>query len=206
MLLREDLSKEYYAILGVVSSYDGWLLIVKGWSVTLSLAALGLGFQQRHFALFALAAVTAAAFWYLDGLMKGYQYRYYVRMREIEYSVYLINRVVLGGEYGDKGISAPRIDMTWAFRGYPVDTNNNPLPLPPAWWRRFAKGGQAPEPADDWRADEPERRSAQHIYSQLRVRFWWANVALPHAIAVILGVALFVAAVSKAPGLQQLHL
>jgi hypothetical protein len=127
-------------------------------------------------------------------------------MREIEYSVYLINRVVLGGEYGDKGISAPRIDMTWAFRGYPVDTNNNPLPLPPAWWRRFAKGGKAPEPADDWRADEPERRSAQHIYSQLRVRFWWANVALPHAIAVILGVALFIAAVSKAPGLQQLHL
>ena len=93
MLLREDLSKEYYAILGVVSSYDGWLLIVKGWSVTLSLAGLGLGFQQRHFALFALAALTGAAFWYLDGLMKGYQYRYYVRMREIEYTAYLINRV-----------------------------------------------------------------------------------------------------------------
>jgi hypothetical protein len=33
MLLHENLSKEYYAILGVVSSYDGWLLIVKGWSV-----------------------------------------------------------------------------------------------------------------------------------------------------------------------------
>jgi hypothetical protein len=29
LLLREDLSKEYYAILDVVSSYDGWLLIVK---------------------------------------------------------------------------------------------------------------------------------------------------------------------------------
>jgi hypothetical protein len=52
LLLREDLSKEYYAILGVVSSYDGWILIVKGWSVTFSLAGLGLGFQQRHFALF----------------------------------------------------------------------------------------------------------------------------------------------------------
>ena len=67
LLLREDLSKEYYAILNVVSSYDGWLLIVKGWSVTLSLAALGLGFQQRHYALFALAAVTGATFWYLTG-------------------------------------------------------------------------------------------------------------------------------------------
>jgi hypothetical protein len=82
LLLRDDLSKEYYAILGVVSSYDGWLLIVKGWSVSLSLAALGLGFQQRHFALFALAAVTGAAFWYIDGLMRGYQYRYHVRMHE----------------------------------------------------------------------------------------------------------------------------
>ena len=29
--------------------------------------------------------------------MKGYQYRYYVRMREIEYTGYLINRVALGG-------------------------------------------------------------------------------------------------------------
>ena len=75
LLLREDLSKEYYAILNVVSSYDGWLLVVKGWSVTLSLAALGLGFQQRHFALFALAAVTGAGFWFLDRPMKGYQYR-----------------------------------------------------------------------------------------------------------------------------------
>jgi hypothetical protein len=63
LLLREDLSKEYYATLDVVSSYDGWLLIVKGWSVTLSLAALGLGFQQRHFALFALAAATGVGFW-----------------------------------------------------------------------------------------------------------------------------------------------
>jgi hypothetical protein len=68
--------------------------------VTLSLAALGLGFQQRHLSLFALAAVTGAAFWYMDGLMKGYQYRYYIRMREIEYSAYLINSVQLGGAYG----------------------------------------------------------------------------------------------------------
>lgn len=28
LLLREDLYKEYYAILNVVSSYDGWLLVM----------------------------------------------------------------------------------------------------------------------------------------------------------------------------------
>jgi hypothetical protein len=58
LLLREDLSKEYYALVNLVSNYDGWLLIVKGWSVTLSLTGLGLGFQQKHFALFALAALN----------------------------------------------------------------------------------------------------------------------------------------------------
>ena len=205
-LLREDLSKEYYAILDVVSNYDGWLLIVKGWSVTLSLAALGLGFQQRHYALFALAAVTGAAFWLLDGLMKGYQYRYYVRMREIEYTAYLINRVTLGGEYGEKEISAPRIDMTWDFKGYPVDNDGSPLPPPPPWWRRVLRRAEKPKPHPDWRADEPERREAQKIYRDLRLRFWLMNVMLPHVLAVGLGLALFIAAALKTPGLQQLHL
>lgn len=199
-LLREDLSKEYYAILDVVSSYDGWLLIVKGWSVTLSLAALGLGFQQRHYALFALAAVTGVTFWYLDGLMKGYQYRYYVRMREIEYTAYLINNVGLGGEYGDKGISAPRIDMTWDFRGYPLDKDNQP----PGHDEDADKPERDRDP--DWRGDKPWRRSPGQIYSDLRHRFWLANVMLPHVVAVVLGAALFIAAALHAPGLGQLRL
>jgi hypothetical protein len=226
ILLREDLSTEYYALLDVVSKYDGWLLGVKGWSVTLSLAGLGLGFQQRHFALFALAAVTGLAFWYLDGLMKGYQYRYYVRMRETEYTAYLINRVSFDSrEYGDSEISAPRIDMMWGFRGYLledgkplVDEHGKPLPHPP--WRRVPRSPEKPKPNDgeskpeaeraesnaDWRADEPWRRNAQEIYSDLRGRFWWPNVALPHAVAVLLGTALFIAAALHAPGFEQLHL
>lgn len=198
LLLREDLSKEYYAVLDVISSYDGWLLIVKGWSVTLSLAALGLGFQQRHFALFGLAAVTGAAFWYMDGLMKGYQYRYYVRMREIEYTAYLINSVPLGGEYGALKISAPRIDMTWSFKGYAGD---QPEPV---------DTGHAEEPEQDhpdWRADRPWRLTPQEIDTFLRRRFFLPNVWLPHVLAVVLGVVLFVAAAAlSASGVQHLHL
>jgi hypothetical protein len=207
VLLREDLSKEYYATLDVVSKYDGWLLIVKGWSVTLSLASLGLGFQQRHYALFALAALTGAAFWFLDGLMKGYQYRYYVRMREIEYTSYLVNRIALGGEYGGKGISAPRIYMTWGFTGYPVDeATGKPLPRPQPWWQRVLRRADKRDPGQDWRADEPWRRTPQEIYRQLRRRFWCPNVMLPHVVAVVLGLALFILAAVKAPGLQQLRL
>jgi hypothetical protein len=203
LLLREDLSKEYYAILNVVSSYDGWLLGVKGWSVTLSLAALGLGFQQQHFALFALAAASGAAFWTLDALMKGFQYRYYVRMREIEYTAYLINPVILGGEYLEEEISAPRIDMTWGFKGYPVDKDTG-KPRPRR--RQWRRGGKKPKPWYDWRAEEPQRRPPQDIRQALRYRWLWANVMLPHVLAVVLGLTLFFLAVVKAPGFQQLHL
>jgi hypothetical protein len=218
--LREDLSKEYYALLDVVSNYDGWLLIVKGWSVTLSLAALGLGFQQRHYALFFLAAVTGAAFWLLDGLMKGYQYRYYVRMREIEYTAYLINRVTLGGLYGEKEISAPRIDMTWNFQGFPVDEELKPLPRRPTWGRRVRRklkikegpGPRSPQRAKesedpDYRASEPWRREPEEIDWALRHRFEWANVMLPHVLAVVLGLLLFiVAAALNAAGVDHLRL
>jgi hypothetical protein len=203
LLLREDLSKEYYALLDLVSKYDGWLLVVKGWSVTLSLAGLGLGFQQRHFALFALAAVTGAAFWYLDGLMKGFQQRYYIRMREIEYTSYLINRVTLGGEYGDKEISAPRIDMTWGFTGYRAEREPDPSQEPGVG---SDKDAGPTERGYDWRADVPWRRSPQKVYRNLRNRFWLMNVAIPHAVAIALGSALFIAAALKAPGFEQLRL
>jgi hypothetical protein len=59
------------------------------------LTALGLGFQQQHYALFALGAFTAGAFWFLDGLMKGHQLRYYSRMRDIEVAAYELNTVEL---------------------------------------------------------------------------------------------------------------
>ena len=125
--------------------------------------------------------------------MKGFQFRYYVRMREIEYTAYLINAVPLGGEYGDRKISAPRIDMTWGFKGYPKRPKTDP--------DKHAKEGDP-----DWRADEPLRRSPQEIYKDLRHRFWLLNVMLPHILAVILGAGLFIAAALKAPGFEQLHL
>jgi hypothetical protein len=148
-------------------------MIIKGWSVTLSLAALGLGFQQQHYALFALAAATALAFWFLDVLMKGYQMRYYGRMRDIEVAAYHINAV----ELGDLGlVSSPRIDMAWGYRGQ----------------------------EQDWRTDAPKRRDAKEIRDLLRQRYLMPQVLLPHAVAVVLGFALFAAALLDAPWLDTL--
>ena len=173
--LRADLLQEYYALLGVVSEYDGRFFLVKGWSVTLSLAALGLGFDTQHFALFALAALSALGFWYLDALLKGHQMRCYSRMRDIEVAAYELNRV----ELADLGaVSAPRIDMTWGFTG--------------------ADG-------PDWRSDRPARRTPAEVRRMLLRRFVLPQVVLPHAVAVVLGSVLFVAALAGGWGLGSLE-
>lgn len=174
--LRADLKEEYYAILDVVSDFDGRLIVIKGWSVTLSLAALGLGFQQQHYALFGLAATTALGFWYLDALLKGYQMRYYSRMRDVEVAAYSLNRVALDG-LGD--VSAPRIDMSWGFTGATED--------------------------GDWRTAPPKRRTADEVRRMLQIRYAYPHVMLPHVVAVVLGAVLFFAAASGSWGLAALE-
>ncbi|GAA4357950.1 hypothetical protein [Angustibacter luteus] len=171
--LREDLNREYYAALGAVSEYDGRLMVIKGWSVTLSLAALGLGFQQQHYALFGLAAVTALGFWFLDVLLKGYQMRYYARMRDIEVATYRLNAVELEG----LGlVSAPRIDMSWDYKGE----------------------------GRDWRTDAPVRRDAKELRYMHHLPYLMPHVFLPHVVAVVLGTGLFLAAVLGASWLDGL--
>src|SRR5262245_53385523 len=108
--------EEYFALVKSVSEFDQRLLTVKSWSVTLSLAALGFGFQYRSYGLFLVAAASSLAFWSLEGTIKRQQMRYYPRMRQIE-----VNRYIRAGER-DKAFSAPRMDWSWVradrlFRG-----------------------------------------------------------------------------------------
>jgi type IV secretory pathway TrbD component len=185
--LREDLQREYYAILDVVTSFDQRIMTVKGWSVTLSLAALGLGFQQNHSALFALAAVTGLGFWLIEVTTKRWQLRYYPRMRDIELAAYNLNHVRLdevNREHHEFAVplgevSSPRIDMYWA---YPE--------------------GDTP----DWRTDIPWRRTPEEIHNMMRRPFWMPHTMLPHLVAVVLGLLLFTGALLDVPGLGHLSL
>ena len=120
--LRGDLSTEYFALVDPFAGFDGRLLVVKGWSVTLSLAGLGLGFQQGHYALFALAALSAAGFWLIDAIMKRHQMRYYARMRDIEVAASQLNGVELEGWRE----SSPRIDWYWSYDGDTPDWRHDP--------------------------------------------------------------------------------
>lgn len=172
--LREDLGREYEAIMKVVSEFDGRLMIVKGWSVTLSLAALGIGFEKGHSSLFLLAAATALGFWFIDALMKRHQMRYYSRMRDIEVAGFHLNHLVLNGQV----VSTPKVDWWWGFTG---------------------QGGE-------FKSDVPVRRDPDNVRTMLSRAPWLANVFLPHAVAVALGLTLFILAIAKAPGFEQLKL
>ena len=184
--LRQDLLQEYYAILEVVSGFDQRVMTIKGWSVTLSLTALGLGFQQGHYALFALGAVTGMGFWFIEATTKRHQLRYYARMRDIELAAYNLNHVTLDivdpkHEYQIPlgAVSAPRIDVYWSY----------------------PKGKLT-----DWRTDVPWRRTPEEIQRMLRRAFWMPHVLLPHAVAIVLGSLLFLAALVGLDGLNHLNI
>jgi hypothetical protein len=123
--------EEYFTLVKSVSEFDQRLLTVKSWGVTLSLAALGFGFQYRGYGLFLVAAASSLAFWSLEGTIKRHQMRYYPRMREIE-----VNRYLRAGEK-EKAFSAPRIDWSWAradrfFRGLLKNPAAAPEPSTPS--------------------------------------------------------------------------
>jgi hypothetical protein len=104
---HDDELKEYFVLNEMVSEFDQRLLTVKGWGVTLSLVALGLGFQNSSFGMFLVSAVSSVAFWWLEAVMKKHQMRFYPRMREIE-----VNRFRRALD-ADKEYSAPRINWGW---------------------------------------------------------------------------------------------
>jgi hypothetical protein len=103
------LIKEYFTLVDAVNQYDKALITVKGWGVTLSLVALGFGFQYQHSGFFLIAAVSGLGFWAIEGVMKRHQLRYYVRMREIEVRTFDLK----SGE--SSWIPSPQIDWGWTI-------------------------------------------------------------------------------------------
>jgi hypothetical protein len=99
--------EEYFALMKTLTDSDQRLLTVKGWGVTLSLVALGLGFQYRAYGFFVIAAISSLAFWIIEHAGRRHQMRHYVRMREIE-----VNRYERSAD-ADKSRSSPRIDWSW---------------------------------------------------------------------------------------------
>jgi hypothetical protein len=77
------LKDEYLLLQKFYEDFDGRIMTIKGWSASIAIAAIGVGFyQDRRLWLFASAA--SAVFWTLESLWKSFQYRYAPRIQTIE--------------------------------------------------------------------------------------------------------------------------
>jgi hypothetical protein len=156
---------EYYRIADIVASFDQRLLTIKSWGVTFALATLALGFQQNHFGLFLIAAASGLAFWLIEASIKLHQMRYYPRMGDIE----VISYQLFGEDAAGGRVSTPLIDWSWYT----------------AWPR--IRGGRS---KGDPRTPIPWKDINDSPGANRRIMLY-PHVALPHAITVVLGTALF---------------
>ncbi|TCO45199.1 hypothetical protein EV646_109374 [Kribbella antiqua] len=179
---HDDLMAEYCRLADTVAAFDQRLLTIKSWGVTFSFATLALGFQQNHYGLFLAAAAGALGFWFIEVSTKVHQMRYYPRMGDIEALAY-----ELFGEKTAGGLaSSPLIDWAWssaAQRIWGVDPKRNRtavlLSLKPTRIRQ--KEPQVPKRWDVVNGDP----------GVMNYILLWPPIALPHAIAVVLGLVLF---------------
>jgi hypothetical protein len=172
-LLHDDLMNEYLKLVDLVSGLDQRLLTIKGWGVTLSLASLGLGFQQDHYGLFLVAALSGLAFWIVEGSTKFHQVRYYPRMGDIEVAMYELYSV-----RGPDGalVSSPLIDWSW----YTASARVGP-----------GRPKGEPRVPQRW----PDERS-----SYARNPMLYIHVMFPHVVAVAAGLTLFIVGLSGGLG------
>jgi hypothetical protein len=78
-LLRD----EYLLLQKFYEDFDGRIITIKGWSATIGLAAIGVGFYQSS-ALWLFGAAASLVFWLLEALWKSFQYMCSPRIAEIE--------------------------------------------------------------------------------------------------------------------------
>lgn len=157
----ELLKAEYFQLVEIVTDFDKRLLTVKGWGVTLSLAAIAWAFQDGHYGLFLVAAISGLAFWVLEAVFKQHQMRYYLRMREIE----VINYDQLRFPLSDGvEVSTPMMDWSWTHA--------------PRYFSGKTRGAPA----------APTRYGKFEAY---RYGWLFPHVSMPHAITVVVGLVLF---------------
>ena len=83
--IKIDLLKtEYFKLQDFYEGFDTKVQTIKGWSATVSIAAITLGFSYKNPFIWLFAALTAMVFWIMEAKWKMFQYCYADRICEIE--------------------------------------------------------------------------------------------------------------------------
>src|SRR5262245_53223555 len=102
------LKDEYLLLQKFYDDFDARVMTIKGWSATIGMAAIGVGFYQSRF-VWLFAAGAALVFWILEATWKTFQYMYRPRIA-------LLERTFLTGQTEE--VAPFQIQSSWgaAFR------------------------------------------------------------------------------------------
>jgi len=78
------LKEEYFFLQQAYEDFDRRALLIKGWSVTLSLGGIAIAFQEKSIQILLLSGLVALLFWVLEAMWKLFQYCNGTRIQEIE--------------------------------------------------------------------------------------------------------------------------
>ena len=81
---KELLKLEYFKLQDFYEGFDNKVQTIKGWSVTISIAAITVGFSYKNEYIWLLATLTSLVFWILEAKWKAFQYYHHGRIAEIE--------------------------------------------------------------------------------------------------------------------------
>ncbi len=109
----ENLSLEYFKLVDIIAQYDGYLMMIKGWSITVGLAIFGYAFQQVNRSILLLAIVSSVSFYLMDVKFKEYQRSYYPRMQTIERCVDSIDSKLNVKINSNNSCELFKIDQSW---------------------------------------------------------------------------------------------
>jgi hypothetical protein len=80
-----DLIKhEYFKLQDFYEDFDKRIQTIKGWSITIALAAIAAGLNYKNEYLGLFASLSAVVFWIIETIWKIFQYHYRPRIVEIE--------------------------------------------------------------------------------------------------------------------------
>jgi hypothetical protein len=100
------LRQEYFHLQKTVEEFDQRALSIKTWSVTVSMAGIGVAITQKAPIILLLAAISSLLFWVMEVLWKSFQLAYYFRIQQIE--------GYMRGE-SNPDFSSPDINRAWGI-------------------------------------------------------------------------------------------
>lgn len=81
------LKEEYFYLQKVIDDFDSKSMLIKSWSITYSLTAIGLAVFNKSIGILIVAFLSGICFWIVESFWKSFQFMNYKRIYDIENAI-----------------------------------------------------------------------------------------------------------------------